>query len=272
MNKWIFSLIILITAAWRLPAQEEGVVYKASLFGCMSDGVTLNTSSIQTAINTINGKGGGSLHFYVGRYLTGTIHLKSNVTIVLHEGAVLVGVPSIYDYDSPAADAPRGLIIAAGQSNIGVVGALPETPSISLAVEPEIIGMGVVQGSGAKLRKVIETQQQKGYLERDAAVIPALISFADCDGVTVSGMMMLGAAGDVQSYRNCSRVSVANLLVDSRETPGSSGIAFSSCNGLTVTNSFFDVTGKPIRTAGNSKGIKTARNRTKAGTLPNVSR
>ncbi|MDR3267485.1 MAG: hypothetical protein LBT83_00230, partial [Tannerella sp.] len=264
MSKRIFSFIILVTAALHLSAQEGGgQVYKASLFGCVSDGITLNTNSIQTAVNTLSEKGGGSLHFYVGRYLTGTIHLKSNVTIVLHEGAVLVGIPSIYDYDSPAADAPRGLIIAAGQHNIGVIGALPETPSVPAAVEPEIIGMGVIQGWGAKVRKVIETQQQKGYLERDAAVIPALISFADCDGVKVEGLMMLEAAGDVQSYRNCRNVSVANLLVDSRETPDSDGITFSGCTDLSITGNFFDVTGKPLRPEGPSKGLKTARNKTK---------
>jgi polygalacturonase len=266
MNKLIFSFILLATVALHLPAQEGGkLAYKASIFGCMSDGITLNTSSIQAAVNTLSEKGGGSLHFYVGRYLTGTIRLKSNVTIVLHEGAVLVGVPSIYDYDRPTADTPRGLIIAEGESNIGVIGALPETPSVPAAKEPEIVGMGVIQGWGAKVRKVIETQQQKGYLESDVA--PTLISFADCDGVKVEGLMMLDAAGNVQSYRNCKNVSVANLLVDSRETAGSDGITFSGCDGLSVTNNFFDVTGKPIRPEGRSKSIKTGHNRTKAGTL-----
>ena len=42
---------------------------------------------------------GGRLVFTVGRYLTGSIHLKSNVTIHLGEGAVLVGSTNPYDYD-----------------------------------------------------------------------------------------------------------------------------------------------------------------------------
>ncbi|MDR1524828.1 MAG: hypothetical protein LBS79_06180 [Tannerella sp.] len=268
MRKWIFSFIIIAAAAIR-PAAQEGTVYKASLFGCMSDGITLNTTSIQTAINTLNEKGGGSLHFYVGRYLTGTIHLKSNVTIVLHEGATLVGVPSIYDYDAPG-NAPKGLIIAEGQSNIGVVGALPETPSIPPAVEPEIIGMGIIQGWGARLRENMDVQYRKGYLDSPAP--PALISFADCDGVKVEGLMMDGAAGDVQSYRNCRNVSITRLLVDSREHPGSNGITFSACRDLAITNNFFNVTGKPIRSDGKSKGVKTGGNKTRAGALLNVSK
>jgi polygalacturonase len=268
MRKWIFSFILIAAAVIRLSAQEE-LTYKASLFGCMSEGITLNTASIQAAVNTLSERGGGSLHFYVGRYLTGTIHLKSNVTIVLHEGAVLVGVPSIYDYDAPG-HAPKGLIIAEGQSNIGVIGALPETPSVPPAVAPEIVGMGVIQGGGAKLWENIRAQYRKGYLENPDS--PALISFANCDGVKVEGLIIEGAAGDVQSYKNCRNVSVANLLVDSKEQPGSNGVTFSECQALSITNNFFDVTGKPVRSDGSSKGVKTGGNKTKAGLLPNVSK
>ncbi|MDR2470241.1 MAG: hypothetical protein LBD27_07180 [Tannerella sp.] len=265
MKRLILSLAAVMTAfAVHLSAQE-GAVYKASLFGCISDGITLNTNSIQTAVNTIHEKGGGSLHFYVGRYLTGTIHLKSNVTIVLHEGATLVGAPSIYDYDSPGNGAPRGLIIAGGQHSIGVIGDLPETPSIPPAQKPEIKGMGIIQGWGAKLLKVMNDQQQKGYLEQGTA--PALISFVDCDNVRVEGLMLLEAAGDVQSYRNCRNVSVINQLVESKDTPASNGVTFGNCDGISLTGNFFEVTGKPIRTEGRIKGLKTSQNKTKSGTV-----
>ena len=50
----------------------------------------MNTNSIQTGINYIHKEGGGVLVFNVGRYLTGSIELKSNVAIQLKEGAVLV--------------------------------------------------------------------------------------------------------------------------------------------------------------------------------------
>ena len=65
--------------------------YNASLFGIRSDGATLNTRSIQKAIDHIHDKGGGRLVFSVGRYLTGTVYLKSNVTLHLKEDAVLLG-------------------------------------------------------------------------------------------------------------------------------------------------------------------------------------
>src|SRR5215813_76884 len=76
--------------------------YPASLFGIYSDGVTLNTRSIQFAIDYIHQQGGGRLVFDVGRFLTGSIHLKSNVTLHLLEGAVLLGSLNPFDYDKDA--------------------------------------------------------------------------------------------------------------------------------------------------------------------------
>jgi polygalacturonase len=267
MRKNIISLFI-VCCAFGLSAQTD---FKASIFGCMSDGITSNTQSIQTAVNTISERGGGSLHFYVGRYLTGTVYLKNNVTLVLHEGATLVGLPSAYDYFAPAGG-QKGLVIADGQNNIGVIGALPETPSIPSG-NTQIIGMGVIQGWGAKVQKAVEIQREKGYLKESAAeALPALISFSNCTDVKVTGLDLQGAAGDVQVYRNCKNVMVGNLLVSSREVAGSKGIVFGGCEGITVTNNFFDVSGKPILSAGNSKNVKTGDNKTKAGALSNVAK
>ena len=90
----------LITKQDNTTSCSEGTtLYKASRFGCKSDGVTLNTSSIQRALDYIANQGGGTLVFEVGRYLTGSLHLPPNVNIQLNEGAILVGSPNPYDYD-----------------------------------------------------------------------------------------------------------------------------------------------------------------------------
>ena len=82
------------------PCSEGATLYKASLFGCKSNGTTLNTTSIQRAIDHIANQGGGTLVFEVGRYLTGSIHLRQGVNIQLNEGAILVASPNIHDYDT----------------------------------------------------------------------------------------------------------------------------------------------------------------------------
>jgi polygalacturonase len=50
--------------------------YNASLFGIKSDGITLNTQSIQRAIDFISEKGGGKLKFYVSK-----LYKYNNVSI-----------------------------------------------------------------------------------------------------------------------------------------------------------------------------------------------
>src|ERR1700704_2886908 len=95
VRKKYVVLIILFFHSVQLWSKD----YPASLFGIHSDGVTLNTRSIQFAIDYINDQGGGRLVFDVGRFLTGSIHLKSNVTLHLKEGAVLLGALNPFDYD-----------------------------------------------------------------------------------------------------------------------------------------------------------------------------
>ena len=94
--------------------------YNASKFGIKSDGITMNTRSIQKAIDWVAEQGGGELTFWVGRYLTGSIHLKSNVTIRLQEGAVLLGSTNPYDYDKICGT--YALIIGEKCDNIQIVG------------------------------------------------------------------------------------------------------------------------------------------------------
>ena len=49
-------------------------------YGAKGDGVTLDTRAILDAINACNN---GVVYFPAGRYLTGTIFLKSGVTLYL---------------------------------------------------------------------------------------------------------------------------------------------------------------------------------------------
>ena len=72
--KKIVMMCFLIGAVAPVWAKD----YQMTMFGIKSDGTTMNTRSIQKAIDFISENGGGRLMFSVGRYLTGSIHLKSN--------------------------------------------------------------------------------------------------------------------------------------------------------------------------------------------------
>lgn len=118
--------------------------YTASLFGIYSHGVTLSTRSIQYAIDYIHKNDGGRLVFYVGRYLTGSIHLKSNVTLQLEEGAMLLGSLNPWDYDRKVFTA---LVFVYDQQNIGIT------------------GKGIIEGQGRYVARNVVEMIHKGILK-----------------------------------------------------------------------------------------------------------
>src|SRR5579862_4038329 len=67
-------------------------------FGAVSDGQTLNTLPIQSAIDQLAKKGGGTLVIPKGVFLSGAIFLKPGVNLYLEEGAVLKGSTEICNY------------------------------------------------------------------------------------------------------------------------------------------------------------------------------
>lgn len=58
-------------------------------YGAKNDSSKLATTAIKNAIDAAVKKGGGTIYFPAGKYLTGPIHLKSNITIFIDAGAEL---------------------------------------------------------------------------------------------------------------------------------------------------------------------------------------
>jgi polygalacturonase len=72
--------------------------FDISVFGAKGDGITLNTAAINTAIDRCAEAGGGRVVVPPGRFLTGAIHLKSNVDLHISEGATLLFSPDPAHY------------------------------------------------------------------------------------------------------------------------------------------------------------------------------
>ena len=70
---------------------SNGLFYNVLDYGAVGDGQANNTKAINTAIETAAKNGGGTVFFPAGDYLSFTIHLKSNITLHLDQGAVLIG-------------------------------------------------------------------------------------------------------------------------------------------------------------------------------------
>ncbi len=201
--------------------------YNVSLFGAKSNGTTLNTTSIQKGIDHIHENGGGRLVFYVGRYLTGTIYLKSNVTIQLEEGAILVGSVNPLDYEMN--HNWTALIFALDQQNIGIT------------------GKGVIDGRGFEVASNLVDLIHKGVIsdplryDRPRETIrPQNIYFFGCRNVTIRGIILKDPGSWNQQYDQCRNVIIDGISVDSKSYWNNDGVDIVDCDSVSVTNSYFD--------------------------------
>ena len=218
MKKIIITLLCL-TVALSASAKD----YYASMFGIKSNGTTLNTTAIQKAVDFISAEGGGKLIFKVGRYLTGTIELKDNVTIELGEGAVLVGSTNPYDYYRKG-DA-FGMVISNGAENIGIV------------------GLGVLDGQGREVANNFLGQIALGFIQDPfklgrPANRPHLVYLCQSKNVTLKGINLRNSA-----CWTCTTDRIENLLIDgvtleSRAFWNNDGFDIVDCTHAVIQNCF----------------------------------
>src|SRR5262249_34393781 len=71
-------------------AREAATDFDVRKFGATGDGKTLDSPSINQAIAAASAAGGGTVHLPAGSYLCRSIRLKSNVTLQVSTGTMVV--------------------------------------------------------------------------------------------------------------------------------------------------------------------------------------
>lgn len=105
-------------------------IFNVTDYGAKPDGVTNNSEAFRKAIQECTAQGGGKVLVPSGQYLTGPIHLKSNVNFHLAEGAEILFtkdksayLPLVHtSYEGMELMNYSPLIYAYGQKNIAVTG------------------------------------------------------------------------------------------------------------------------------------------------------
>lgn len=107
---------------------ENDMFFNVMCFGASGDGLQKDTRHIQSAIDACAESGGGLVFFPKGNYITGTLIIKSNVTLYLVPEASLLGSQSLEDYDveiQGCIESPnfnKCMIYAENQRNIAICG------------------------------------------------------------------------------------------------------------------------------------------------------
>src|SRR5262249_1783453 len=111
-------------------------VYNVRDFGAKGDGVTLDTVPVQAAIDACTNDKGGTVLIPAGKFVVGTLELKSNVTLHLAAQGRSLGSGSAEHYKA-------GNGIPPGNGNIVLLSA---ANAENIAIE----GLGTIDGNGAK--------------------------------------------------------------------------------------------------------------------------
>jgi polygalacturonase len=79
--------------------QTIPATYNVAEFGAKADGKAIDTQHIQEAIEICSDNGGGMVYFPPGTYVTGSLHLRNRVALVLDHGATVKASPDLNDFD-----------------------------------------------------------------------------------------------------------------------------------------------------------------------------
>ena len=120
--------LTLLLALIPSSAHAQPKIFFANDYGAKPDGATLSTTAIQKAIDAAAAVN-GSATLKPGTYLTGSLFLKSGVTLDIPEGVTLIGSQKLEDYpELPTRIAgiemtwPAALINTRNQHNITITG------------------------------------------------------------------------------------------------------------------------------------------------------
>src|ERR1700677_3489681 len=92
-RRLIFQMLPLAMVLLLGGCANTSGIYNVRSFGAAGDGQTLDTDAVNKAITAANEDGGGTVQFPAGTYRCYSIHLKSNVTLYLGQGATILAAP-----------------------------------------------------------------------------------------------------------------------------------------------------------------------------------
>lgn len=160
--------------------------------GAAGKGGTADTSAINKTIDACAKAGGGQVLFPPGRYLSGTIHLRTGVTLFLSAGARLIGTTNLAEYQQPH---PPDYMLEAkwGKWHRAlIVGENVENAAIA--------GPGIIDGN--KVFDPTGEERMRG---------PHTIAFTNCRGITIRDVTIVDSANYAVFFQVSDAVEVRNV-------------------------------------------------------------
>lgn len=291
-----------VTESWPIANMPvvETPVFKADTFnikkyGAVSDGVTLNTNSINQAIAECNRNGGGVVLIPSGLWLTGPLELKSNVNLHLAANATLSFTRDFSQYkltetnwEGVAAVRNQSPISGTGLENVAITGSgiidgngdawrMVKKDKLTESQWKKLVASGGVvspdsktwypseksyKGSLAKSPGVISQGKTLGdYEEIKDFLRPNLLVLTRCKKVLLDGVTFQNSPAWNLHPLMCENLTVRNVNVKNPwYAQNGDGIDVESCKNVLIEKSVFDVgdDGICIKSGRDEQGRKRA--------------
>ncbi len=229
MKKYLLFLLLSITILYT-NAQES---FNILSYGALPISAN-NASAIQEAIDACTAAGGGEVVIPTGVFISGTIILKSNVTLRLMPGAVLMGSLSLDDYPEIVnqtfksiidGGCQRSLIYAEGADNL------------------RITGSGIINGNGSL----------PPFQGADSEDRPFAVRLVSCNNLRVDSVTMMESGFWMMHILNCDSVSVNAITIFNHGNSNNDGINLDCVKNAWVRNCIVDSSddGIAIKSTGN---------------------
>jgi polygalacturonase len=219
-------------------------------YGAVGDGNTLNTKAFEKAIAACVKKGGGRVVVPLGNFLTGAIHLKSNVNLHLADSAKITfstdpnQYPVVFGrWEGMELMNYSALIYAYGQQNIAITGNGTLDGNATYKdwyswntgkPSKQVKARGLLQEMNQK-----ETDPKKRVFGEGSFLRPNFIQLYSCNNILISGVKMINSPMWNVNPVLCGNITLENLKIIAHGS-NTDGIDPESCKNVLIRNCYFD--------------------------------
>ena len=272
MTKNIRIILLLSTFMATLSAQAQQY-FNVLQYGAKNDSSKLCTDAISKAIDAAIKTGGGTVYFPAGKYLTGPIHLKSNITIFIDAGAELHFSDDFNNYLPMVPSRWEGTNV----TNFSPLFYAYKAENIAIR------GRGVIDGHGKKWwemhfklydKNTARSAWQEEFAKNNKNVIrpeepamidrgflrPPFIQPMYCKNVLVEGITIRNSPFWTVNPEFCENVTVTGVTINNPLSPNTDGINPESCKYVHISNCHISVGDDciTIKSGKDQDGLKNA--------------
>jgi polygalacturonase len=203
-------------------------------FGAIADGSRTTTRELQAAIDACAAAGGGTVYVGAGRYVTGSLWMRSNLTLELDAGATLLGSEDFADFpewqskwEGPGVKpSPAALICGEDLDNVAVT------------------GRGTIDGRGkvwwdAQFAALIRMRETASGEECRR---PNLFRLVNSRNVFLTGITFCNSPFWTVSPLACDNVTIHAITIrNPADSPNTDGINPDSCRNVRISDCHVDV-------------------------------